>query len=75
YHNWQTKGENYKNIEGLCQCVIKEDIEKEKYYLTPSKYIKFGEVVVWGVLCTACPDPSVVFFSQSGDIYFALFPE
>ena len=44
-HNWQTKGENYKNIEGLCQCVIKEDIEKEKYYLTPSKYIKFDTTV------------------------------
>lgn len=45
YHNWQTKGEKYKNIEGLCQSVTKQEVEKENYYLTPSKYIKFDTTV------------------------------
>lgn len=41
YHNWRNKNGNYKDIPGFCKSVSLEEIRKNKYILTPGRYIDF----------------------------------
>ena len=40
YHNWQTKGNNYKDIDSLCCSLVNSELIN--YQLTPSKYINYN---------------------------------
>ncbi len=41
YHNFQTEGNNYKDVPEFCYAATKEEVAKKDYSLVPSKYIEF----------------------------------
>lgn len=41
YHNFQTEGDNYKDVPEFCYAATKEEVAKKDYSLVPSKYIEF----------------------------------
>jgi len=52
YHNWRSKADfetNYKDIAGFCKSATIEDVRKNNYILTPSRYIDFAAVAEDGV--------------------------
>jgi type I restriction enzyme M protein len=52
YHKWRGKNAEteYKDIAGFCKSAKIEDIRKNKYILTPGRYIEFKEVEDDGVV-------------------------
>ncbi len=42
YHNWRNKGSDYlqyKDIPGLCKAATLDEVRKQNYLLTPSRYV------------------------------------
>lgn len=46
YHKWRSKTDfdKYKNIPGLCKSATIQEVRKNKYVLTPGRYIDFKEI-------------------------------
>ena len=52
YHNWRSKADfeaNYKDIAGFCKSANIQDVRKNNYILTPSKYIDFAAIAEDGI--------------------------
>jgi type I restriction enzyme M protein len=57
HHNWRKESESgfagfkdYQDIAGFCKSSIIEDVRKNNYILTPSRYIDFKEVAEEGIV-------------------------
>jgi type I restriction enzyme M protein len=39
YHEWRQKNNKYRNIKGFCRSASLDEIKKQKYVLTPGRYV------------------------------------
>ena len=39
YHQWRNVGGNHQDVDGFCKSAILEEVEQQKYVLTPGRYV------------------------------------
>ncbi len=42
YHQWRNSGGNHQDIEGFCKSATLEEVEQQKFVLTPGRYVGNG---------------------------------